>query len=237
MMKELIRSGLEQLGLTPSIPAQAPEQLAQYGQALIEKNQVMNLTAITEPRDVATLHMLDCAPLLACGRFSGRTLIDVGTGAGFPGLALKILVPSLEVTLLDSLQKRVDFLRDCCGRLPVAARCVHGRAEEAGRDKAFREKYDVAVSRAVAPLNLLVELCLPFVRPGGVFLAMKSVSSEEETEAAMRGAALLGGGAATTWDYTLSPSGIVHRVVVIPKERPTPPAYPRRFAKMKEKPL
>ena len=102
MMKELIRSGLEQLGLTPSIPAQAPEQLAQYGQALIEKNQVMNLTAITEPRDVATLHMLDCAPLLACGQFSGRTLIDVGTGAGFPGLALKILVPSLEVTLLDS---------------------------------------------------------------------------------------------------------------------------------------
>lgn len=107
MMKELIRSGLEQLGLTPSIPAQAPEQLAQYGQALIEKNQVMNLTAITEPRDVATLHMLDCAPLLACGQFSGRTLIDVETGAGFPGLALKILVPSLEVTLLDSLQKRL----------------------------------------------------------------------------------------------------------------------------------
>ena len=117
MMKELIRSGLEQLGLTPSIPAQAPEQLAQYGQALIEKNQVMNLTAITEPRDVATLHMLDCAPLLACGQFSGRTLIDVGTGAGFPGLALKILVPSLEVTLLDSLQKRLDWLDETADSL------------------------------------------------------------------------------------------------------------------------
>jgi len=230
-----LREGLGSLGFDEN--REAEDTLLRFSALLLERNKVMNLTAITDPLEVAEKHMADCAALLKARDLRGKRVIDVGCGAGFPGMPIKILEPSIELTLLDSLQKRVDFLRDCCGRLPVAARCVHGRAEEAGRDKAFREKYDVAVSRAVAPLNLLVELCLPFVRPGGVFLAMKSVSSEEETEAAMRGAALLGGGAATTWDYTLSPSGIVHRVVVIPKERPTPPAYPRRFAKMKEKPL
>lgn len=109
-MEALITSGLEAMGLTGSVPQNAPALLARYGGALLEKNQVMNLTAITDPRDVATLHMLDCAPLLECGQFSGKTLIDVGTGAGFPGMVLKLLTPTLSVTLLDSLQKRLDWL-------------------------------------------------------------------------------------------------------------------------------
>lgn len=168
MMKELIRSGLEQLGLTPSIPAQAPEQLAQYGQALIEKNQVMNLTAITEPRDVATLHMLDCAPLLACGQFSGRTLIDVGTGAGFPGLALKILVPSLEVTLLDSLQKRLDWLDETADSLGLeGVHTLHARAEEAGRAPALREAFDFAAARRWPICDCCVSCACPLSRLGG----------------------------------------------------------------------
>ena len=238
MMKELIRSGLEQLGLTPSIPAQAPEQLAQYGQALIEKNQVMNLTAITEPRDVATLHMLDCAPLLACGRFSGRTLIDVGTGAGFPGLALKILVPSLEVTLLDSLQKRLDWLDETADSLGLeGVHTLHARAEEAGRAPALREAFDCAAARAVADLRLLCELCLPFVKVGGRFLAMKSVECGQELDAALPAIHALGGQAAGCYDYTIPHTQVTHRVVVVDKVSPTPSAYPRRWAKIQKSPL
>lgn len=238
MMKELIRSGLEQLGLTPSIPAQAPEQLAQYGQALIEKNQVMNLTAITEPRDVATLHMLDCAPLLACGRFSGRTLIDVGTGAGFPGLALKILVPSLEVTLLDSLQKRLDWLDETADSLGLeGVHTLHARAEEAGRAPALREAFDFAAARAVADLRLLCELCLPFVKVGGRFLAMKSVECGQELDAALPAIQALGGQAAGYYDYTIPHTQVTHRVVVVDKLSPTPSAYPRRWAKIQKSPL
>ena len=133
-MEALIRTGLAQLGQAGRVPEDAPALLARYGALLLEKNQVMNLTAITQPQDVATLHMLDCATLLDCARFEGKTLIDVGTGAGFPGLPLKILAPSLEVTLLDSLSKRVDWLSQAIGALGLEGiRAVHGRAEEAGR--------------------------------------------------------------------------------------------------------
>ena len=235
MMKELIRSGLEQLGLTPSIPAQAPEQLAQYGQALIEKNQVMNLTAITEPRDVATLHMLDCAPLLACGRFSGRTLIDVGTGAGFPGLALKILVPSLEVTLLDSLQKRIGFLEQTAARLGLAnVRCIHARAEDGAQDSELREQFDMATARAVAAMPVLTEYCLPFVKNGGIFAAMKGPS--ETAAQAENAAKLLGGAVVGEEQYTLPTAGD-RRIIRIEKVSATPKKYPRRSDKIKKQPL
>ena len=159
-MEALIRTGLAQLGQAGRVPEDAPALLARYGALLLEKNRVMNLTAITQPQDVATLHMLDCATLLDCARFEGKTLIDVGTGAGFPGLPLKILAPTLEVTLLDSLSKRVDWLSQTIGALGLEGiRAVHGRAEEAGRDPAFRERFDFAAARAVADLRLLCELC------------------------------------------------------------------------------
>ena len=159
-MEALIQTGLAQLGLSAQAPEAAPAQLGRYGRLLLEKNQVMNLTAITDPHGVATLHMLDCAALLGCFDFrDSKTLIDVGTGAGFPGVPLKVLLPGLEVTLLDSLNKRVDWLSETCKALGLdGIRAIHARAEEAGQDPAFREQYDLAPARAVADLQVLCEL-------------------------------------------------------------------------------
>ena len=237
-MRELISSGLEQLGLAPSVPADSAELLARYGELLIDQNKVMNLTAITEPKDVATLHMLDCAPLLDCARLQGKTLIDVGTGAGFPGMVLKVLVPSLEVTLFDSLQKRLDWLDRVAAELNLSGvTTIHGRAEEAGMDPALRERFDFATARAVADLRLLAEMCLPFVKVGGRFLAMKSVDCDEELAGAKKAIELLGGRIAGFHDYTIPHTHVTHRVVVIDKTAPTPAKYPRRWAKMQKNPL
>lgn len=237
-MKKLISTGLESLGLSGSVPTQVACQLEEYGQMLIEQNQVMNLTSITEPRDVATLHMLDCASLLECGRMQGRTLIDVGTGAGFPGMVLKLLCPSLEVTLLDSLQKRLDWLGTVANRLEVSGlTTIHGRAEEYGLDPAFREQFDFATARAVADLRLLCELCLPFVKPGGRFLAMKSIESDAELGQARPAMERLGGRLVGCHDYTIPHTDVTHRVVVIEKVAPTPTGYPRRWAKIQKSPL
>ncbi len=236
-MQARISAGLAQLGLTP--PPQAAAQLAQYGQLLLEQNQVMNLTAITDPDQVVDLHFLDCAALLTIGEdFHGKTLIDVGTGAGFPGLPLKILEPSLSVTLLDSLGKRVNWLASVCEALSLdKVSCLHARAEEQALEAGFRDGFDFAVSRAVASLELLSELCLPYVKVGGKFLAMKSVDSGAETEGAARAIAKLGGRLLPRVDYTIPGTEIVHRVVVVEKVSPTPKGFPRRWAKMQKAPL
>lgn len=236
-MQARISAGLAQLGLTP--PPQAAAQLAQYGQLLLEQNQVMNLTAITDPDQVVDLHFLDCAALLTIGEdFHGKTLIDVGTGAGFPGLPLKILEPSLSITLLDSLGKRVNWLASVCEALSLdKVSCLHARAEEQALEAGFRDGFDLAVSRAVASLELLSELCLPYVKVGGKFLAMKSVDSGAETEGAARAIAKLGGRLLPRVDYTIPGTEIVHRVVVVEKVSPTPKGFPRRWAKMQKAPL
>ena len=193
-MRDIIAAGLAELGLADRVPTEAPEQLAEYGRLLLEKNQVMNLTAIREPDQVARLHMLDCAALAALTDLEGKTLIDVGTGAGFPGLPLKILVPSLEVTLLDSLNKRVDWLNEVISALDLTGvRAIHARAEEQALVPGFRDSFDLACARAVADLRLLCELCLPYVKPGGRFLAMKSTGSGQELEEAGRAIRTLGG--------------------------------------------
>lgn len=237
-MENLISTGLTQLGFSGSVPADAAEQLTRYGTMLIEQNKVMNLTAITQPRDVATLHMLDCAPLLDCGRMQSRTLIDVGTGAGFPGMVLKLLCPTLRVTLLDSLQKRLDWLDTVAAALGVNdLTTVHGRAEEYGLDPAFREQFDFATARAVADLRLLAELCLPFVKLGGRFLAMKSVDCDGEVEQSRPAIEKLGGALVGFHDYTVPHTDVTHRVVVIEKTAPTPAGYPRRWAKIQKNPL
>ena len=237
-MEALIRTGLAQLGQAGRVPEDAPALLARYGALLLEKNRVMNLTAITQPQDVATLHMLDCATLLDCARFEGKTLIDVGTGAGFPGLPLKILTPSLEVTLLDSLSKRVDWLSQTIGALGLEGiRAVHSRAEEAGRDPAFRERFDFAAARAVADLRLLCELCLPFLKVGGRFLAMKGTDCGDEVDRALPAIQALGGRLEDQIDRLIPHTDVTHRVVLVEKISPTPEKYPRRWAKMQKAPL
>lgn len=237
-MREIIAKGLRELGLEGKVPDLSPALLERYGQLLLEKNQVMNLTAIKEPDQVAKLHMLDCAALMNYADFQGKTLIDVGTGAGFPGLPLKILNPDLEVTLLDSLNKRVDWLREMCEVLSLdKIRAIHARAEEQAQVKGFRDSFDFATARAVADLRLLSELCLPYVKVGGHFLAMKSVESDQEIEEAAHAIQLMGGRVCRITDYAVPGTDVVHRVVDIEKTAPTPKGYPRRWAKIQKSPL
>ena len=236
-MEARIASGLTALGLTP--PAGAAARLAEYGRLLLEQNQVMNLTAITEPHQVADLHFLDSAALLTLGEdLRGKRLIDVGTGAGFPGLPLRILEPSLQLTLLDSLGKRVNWLASVCDTLGLeGVECLHARAEEQALVKGFRDSFDFATARAVADLRLLCELCLPYVKVGGLFLAMKSTDSAQELEDAAHCIKLLGGRVEEPFDYAIPGAGVTHRVIPIRKAAPTLKGYPRRWAKIQKAPL
>lgn len=232
-MRERIARGLAALGL--ATPPGAAEQLAEYGRLLMEGNERMNLTAITGPEEVADLHMLDCAALAGLVRMEGKSLIDVGTGAGFPGLVLKIIVPSLEVTLLDGLGKRLNWLEETIAALGLSGvRTVHDRGEEMARDPAFREQFDFAAARAVAGLPVLAELCLPFVRVGGQFLAMKSVDCGGELEQVRPALPGLGGGEAVCRDYAIPGTQVCHRLVVVGKTAPSGAQFPRRWAKMQK---
>ena len=231
-MEELLRQGLRAYGLSEE--AAAP--LWAFAGMLLEKNKVMNLTAITEPRDVATLHLLDSAALLPMVDFGGKRVVDVGTGAGFPGIPLRILRDDFDLTLLDSLGKRVTFLQEVCDALSLRrVDCVHARAEEFA--SAHREQYDLATSRAVAALNVLSELALPLVKTGGLFLAMKAVDSDAEIDTARGAIGQLGGRIEEVRDYLIPGTDVRHRVVLIRKVRPTPAQYPRPFAKIKKSPL
>ena len=231
-MEQLLHKGLTTLGLpTVGIPS-----LLRYADMLVEKNKVMNLTAITEPSDIATLHFLDCAALLPLADWAGKSVADVGTGAGFPGMPLRILEPSIRLTLLDSLNKRIDFLKEVCADLGLDdVNCVHGRAEEFAA--AHRESYDIVTSRAVANLQMLCELCLPLVKEGGYFLSMKAVDSDQELKLAYTAIKTLGGQVEQVKDYTIPGTDVVHRLIFIKKVGPTPKKYPRAFAKIKKAPL
>lgn len=231
-MRETLNQGLPALGLgTEAVPA-----LEAFSALLLERNQVMNLTAITEPKDVAALHLLDSLALVGLAGLERQNVVDVGTGAGFPGVPLAIALPELRVTLLDSLGKRVNFLQESCGTLGLNnVQCIHGRAEEFALK--HREGFDVAVSRAVAALPVLCELCLPLVKVGGQFLAMKSSHTEEEIGQAKAGISLLGGRIIAVKDYVIPTTDVVHRLVIVEKISPTPKKYPRRFAQMKKQPL
>lgn len=232
-MLDILRAGLAELGLDKT----KAETLEAFARLVLEKNRVMNLTSITDEADFARLHLLDSAALLRFAALDGRRVVDVGTGAGFPGVPLRILCPDARrVTLLDATDKRVDFLRQACAELKLTGvACVHARAEDFAARQ--RESFDLAVSRAVAALPALCELCLPLVRVGGRFLAMKSAQSDAEIEGAACAIETLGGRLSRVIDYTVPTSSVTHRLIVIDKIEPTPERYPRAFAQIKKKPL
>lgn len=231
-MEKTLTTGLSALGL----PQTAAPQLLEFAGRLLEKNKVMNLTAITDPEAVATLHLLDCAALLQKFPLRGKRVVDVGTGAGFPGMVLRILEEDFDLTLLDSLGKRIAWLEETCREMGLErVECVHARAEKFAAER--RESYDFAASRAVADLPLLCELALPLVKVGGQFLAMKSVDSDEEIARARGAIGQLGGKVVEVYDYTIPSTDVKHRVVVIEKVKPTPPQFPRVWAKIKKAPL
>jgi len=199
----------------------------------VEQNKVMNLTAITEPEQVARLHLLDSLSLLTLTDLKGKRLIDVGCGAGFPGVPVKIACPEVELTLLDSLGKRMAWLEQVLPSMGVEARCITGRAEEAVAQR--REQYDVATSRAVARLNILLELTAPYVKVGGLVLAMKGTAAQAELAEAKNAVARLGLSVERVQTFPVEDTA--HSVIVLRKISRTPPQYPRRYAKIKQTPL
>ena len=230
-MLQTLTQGLPQLGL--NLPEETCQRLCAFGQAVVEQNKVMNLTAITEPTQVAKLHLLDSLSVLSVKDLAGKKVIDVGCGAGFPGVPLKIACPDMQLTLLDSLGKRMHWLEEVLPTLGVEAECVTARAEEAVAQR--REQYDVATSRAVARLNILLELTAPYVKLGGFVLAMKGTAAEEELQEAQKAIRVLG--LATRQVKTFPVDGTAHTVIVLEKVAPTPAKYPRRYAKIKAEPL
>ena len=233
-MTELLKNGFSAMKLSVSDAQIA--QLEDFTARMLETNKVMNLTRITDPKEIAEKHLLDCASLLQAADFSKKSVVDVGCGAGFPGMPLHILCPSCELTLLDSLGKRIRFLQGCIDAMNLSdIEAVHARAEEFAAK--HREQYDFAVSRAVAQLNVLVELSLPLVKQGGAFIAMKSKDTDEELERAKKAIRLLGGEIEKIIDYTIPHTEITHRLVVIRKKNHTPKQYPRPFRKISASPL
>lgn len=233
-MTELLKNGFSAMKLSVSDAQIA--QLEDFTAHMLETNKVMNLTRITDPKEIAEKHLLDCASLLQAADFSKKSVVDVGCGAGFPGMPLHILCPSCDLTLLDSLGKRIRFLQGCIDAMNLSdIEAVHARAEEFAAK--HREQYDFAVSRAVAQLNVLAELSLPLVKQGGAFIAMKSKDTDEELERAKKAIRLLGGEIEKIIDYTIPHTEITHRLVVIRKKNHTPKQYPRQFRKISASPL
>ena len=234
---EILKNAAEEYGI--SLSDTQLQQFDRYQELLVEWNQKMNLTALTEPKDVAIKHMIDSVSVYDEKWFSeGMSVIDVGTGAGFPGLPLKILCPSLKVTLLDSLNKRVKFLETVVSELGLSdIVCVHARAEEAARQKQYREKFDAVVSRAVARLPILAEYDLPFVRVGGFFAAMKGAKYEEEAEEAKKAVKLLGGGEPVLREIKLPELEDKRGIIYIRKEKKTPSVYPRKAGTPEKNPI
>jgi 16S rRNA (guanine527-N7)-methyltransferase len=231
MMYDALTAGLPRLGL--ELDETTRKTLCAFGQAVVDQNQVMNLTAITEPEQVAKLHLLDSLSLLTLTELRGKRMIDVGCGAGFPGVPVKIACPEVQLTLLDSLGKRMHWLEGCLPGLGVDAECVTARAEEAVAGR--REQYDIATSRAVARLNILLELTAPYVKVGGTVLAMKGTAAREELEEAKNAIRRLGLKLERVAEFPVD--GTAHTVIVLRKIAPTPPQYPRRYAKIKQSPL
>ena len=230
MMKQTLSAGLPILGLDLSEEIQ--EKLCAFGRAMVKQNEVMNLTGITDDKGVANLHLLDSLTVMASAELKDKTLIDVGCGAGFPGVPLAI-ASGAKITLLDSLGKRMKWLEEILPQLGIEAECITARAEEAVATR--RESYDFATSRAVARLNILLELTAPYVKVGGCVLAMKGALAQEELAEAASAIKKLGLKLETVKEFPID--GTNHAVIVLRKVTPTPKQFPRRFAKIKQSPL
>ena len=230
-MEKTLKEGLTGLGL--SLSEERQQKLCAFARAMVRKNEVMNLTAITEDTQVAKLHLLDSLTVLCCADLRGKTLIDVGCGAGFPGVPLAIACPEAKITLLDSLGKRVKWLEETLPQLGIEAECVTARAEEAVTQR--RETYDFATSRAVARLNILLELTAPYVKVGGAVLAMKGAAAKEELNECAGAIKKLGLQLEEVREFPVD--GASHAVIILRKIAPTPKQYPRRYAKIKQLPL
>ena len=230
-MEKTLKEGLTGLGL--SLSEERQQKLCAFARAMVRKNEVMNLTAITEDTQVAKLHLLDSLTVLCCADLRGKTLIDVGCGAGFPGVPLAIACPEAKITLLDSLGKRVKWLEETLPQLGIEAECVTARAEEAVAQR--RETYDFATSRAVARLNILLELTAPYVKVGGAVLAMKGAAAREELSECAGAMKKLGLKLEAVREFPID--GTAHAVIILRKIAPTPKQYPRRYAIIKQLPL
>lgn len=232
-METILRDGLAALGV--GAPEESIAALCGYGRLLLAANETTNLTAIRTPEDAARLHFLDSAALLPLADFAGKRVIDVGSGAGFPGVVLRILQPDIALTTVDGVGKKVEFVESACRSLGVGdVDCIWGRAEELPR---LRESFDIAVSRAVAQLDILAELCLPLVKPGGLFIAMKGPDCDAEAAGAGFAIKTLGGRLRSIERYAIPGTDVTHAAVIVEKVKPTPPQYPRRYAQIKKNPL
>ena len=231
IMKQTLLQGLPELKL--ALSEEQTDTLCAFGAAVVRQNQVMNLTAITEPAQVAKLHLLDSLSVLSALDLRGKKLIDVGCGAGFPGVPLAIACPEAQVTLLDSLGKRITWLKEILPQLGIQAECVTARAEEAV--VSCRESYDIATSRAVARLNILLELLAPYVKVGGAVVALKGSAAKEELGECGDAIKKLGLRQEAFLEFPVD--GASHALIVLRKVAPTPKAYPRRYAKIKQSPL
>ncbi len=232
-MKELITNGIDMLGL--NIDAATADKLIKYYEILIERNKSVNLTRITASDEVVTKHFLDSLTPLLTERV-GKTVIDVGTGAGFPGLVLKSAMPDMRLTLLDSLNKRISFLKDAANAMGITENItfIHSRAEDAGQSPEHREMYDTAVSRAVANMRTLSEWCLPLVKCGGYFLALKGPLAEAELEDATPAIEALGGRVSGVLSVDIPYTDLNHKIIIVKKVRHTPTVFPRKGKKATE---
>lgn len=232
LIKVMEHEGIELMG-------DSIEKFEQFRDTLIETNKYLNLTSITEEEEVNYKHFLDSLlPMKKIEFKENAKVIDIGTGGGFPGLPMKFYRDDLDITLLDSLNKRIKFLKDTIYKMELYnIEAIHGRAEELGRQKQYREVYDYAISRAVSRLNTLVEYSLPFVKVGGYFISMKGPSGKEEAEEAKNAIKLLGGEISDIIEYQLDYEDSDRTLVVIKKISPTPKKYPRGGGKPKNKPL
>ena len=232
-----LENGCRELGI--ELSQKQKNQFIQFYEFLVEKNKVMNLTGITEFEEVLTKHFLDSlACVKAIDMTKVKTIMDIGTGAGFPGVPLKIAFPHLEACLLDSLKKRVNFLEESFELLGLEGiKAIHGRAEDFAQNKEYRESFDLCVSRAVANLATLSEYCLPFVKVGGKFISYKSEKITEEMNAAQHAVKILGGKMDGQVEFTLPDSDIYRNLFIITKEKSTPAKYPRKAGLPSKEPL